>query len=294
MSLINVTLTNRLRLQHGSKEDIGMNTAQGQSARLIRDNFIAKAAYFAGRAEGYTLKQTSEYIRADCGLPSDTFNVAVLLQPRLSAENEAILEETVHYFTDKKYPMALWSWESKDSVTFETLRQAGLKEAETNIAMYADLDALHPITECPAEFRVKEIASPAEAEQFGDVLASLFGESEEGANVKAFYRKISRLPLWGASLMKLYIGLYRGRPVSTGTLVFTDDSVGIYDIATLSDFRGQGFGSAMFRFLIGEAKKGKPRLCVLQASPDGIGIYKRAGFEPACEVTVYENRHLVE
>lgn len=177
-----------------------MNTAQGQSARLIRDNFIAKAAYFAGRAEGYTLKQTSEYIRADCGLPSDTFNVAVLLQPRLSAENEAILEETVHYFTDKKYPMALWSWESKDSVTFETLRQAGLKEAETNIAMYADLDALHPITECPAEFRVKEIASPAEAEQFGDVLASLFGESEEGANVKAFYRKISRLPLWGLLL----------------------------------------------------------------------------------------------
>lgn len=271
-----------------------MNTAQDHTARSIRDNFVAKISHPAGRAEGYTVKQTPEYIRADCGLPSDTFNVTVLLRHGLTAENEAILEEAVHYFTGKKNPMALWSWEHKDSVTFETLRQAGLQEAETNIAMYANLDALDPGTDCPADFRIKEITSREEADQFGAVLASLFGESEEGVNVRAFYRKISALPLQEHSPMKLYIGLYREQPVSTGTLMFTDDSVGIYDIATLAEFRGRGFGSAMFRFLIGEARKGKPRLCVLQASPDGIGIYKRAGFEPVCEVTVYENRHLVE
>ncbi|SEG63958.1 GNAT family N-acetyltransferase [Paenibacillus sp. UNC499MF] len=271
-----------------------MNTAQDHLTRSIRDNFIAKISHPAGRTEGYTLKQTPAYIRADCGLPSDTFNVTVLLHTRLTPEDEAILEEAVHYFTDKKYPMALWSWEDKDSVTFETLRQASLKEAETNIAMYANLDALDPGTNCPADFRIKEITSREEAEQFGAVLASLFGESEEGVSVRAFYRKIAALPLEEQSPMKLYIGSYQGQPVSTGTLMFTDDSVGIYDIATLADFRGQSFGSAMFRFLIGEARKGKPRLCVLQASPDGIGIYKRAGFEPVCEVTVYENRHLIE
>ncbi|MFS0840359.1 GNAT family N-acetyltransferase [Paenibacillus sp. 1P03SA] len=271
-----------------------MSSTLGTTARLTRENFIAKAAWFAGRADGCTLKQTTDYVRADSGLPSDTFNVTVLLKPRLSAENEAILEEAVRYFTDKKYPMAIWAWEDKNSVTFETLRKAGLEEAETNIAMYADLDAWKPEKQFPPDFCIREVTSLAETEQFGDVLASLFGESEEGANVRAFYRKIARLPLSGPSPLKMYTGLYRGRPVSTGTLMFTDDSVGVYDIATLTDFRGRGFGSAMFHFLLEEARKGKSRLCVLQASPDGIGIYKRAGFDPVCEVTVYENRHLIE
>nr|WP_258074381.1 GNAT family N-acetyltransferase [Brevibacillus laterosporus] len=42
--------------------------------------------------------------------------------------------------------------------------------------------------------------------------------------------------------------------------------------ATRSEYRGKGFGSAMFNFLVEEAKKQKIPLCVLQASPDGINI----------------------
>lgn len=42
--------------------------------------------------------------------------------------------------------------------------------------------------------------------------------------------------------------------------------------------RGKGFGSTMFHYLLQEAKELNVVQCVLQASPDGINIYKRPVF----------------
>ena len=94
--------------------------------------------------------------------------------------------------------------------------------------------------------------------------------------------------------MKLYLGFYKDEVVSVGSLVCTQDSIGIYDIATKEEMRGKGFGSTMFHYLLQEAKKLNVAQCVLQASPDGINIYKKAGFQSVGQMTVFENRHLFE
>lgn len=77
-------------------------------------------------------------------------------------------------------------------------------------------------------------------------------------------------------------------------MICSKDSIGIYDIATKEEMRGRGFGSTMFNFLLQEAQKLKNMYCVLQASPDGINIYKRSGFQAIGKMTVLENRHLIE
>ncbi|CJC74096.1 Uncharacterised protein [Streptococcus pneumoniae] len=43
-----------------------------------------------------------------------------------------------------------------------------------------------------------------------------------------------------------------------------------------------------------EAHKFKNTYCVLQASTDGINIYKKSGFQAIGKMTVLENRHLIE
>ncbi|WP_368086832.1 GNAT family N-acetyltransferase [Paenibacillus sp. yr247] len=43
-------------------------------------------------------------------------------------------------------------------------------------------------------------------------------------------------------------------------------------MATKPEFRGRGFGSAMFNFLITEAQKQNTRPCILLASPS-VQIY---------------------
>lgn len=50
--------------------------------------------------------------------------------------------------------------------------------------------------------------------------------------------------------MKLYLGFYKDEVVSVGSLVCTQDSIGIYDIATKEEMRGKGFGSTMFHYLL--------------------------------------------
>ncbi|QWH17876.1 GNAT family N-acetyltransferase [Bacillus mycoides] len=262
--------------------------------KLLIDNFIYKTTYVARHVQGMSAKKTKDYIAVNCGLPTDTFNIITLLNKNLTEGNEELCAE-IEYFNQKRFPMSVWFWDEEQEQTIKSaLIKLGLKEAEHNIAMVADLKKIHPIIDIPVGFTIQNATSPEQIQQFGEMLAALFGTSAEGTHVQAYYNQISSLDLWNSDDMKLYLGLYKGEVVSVGSLVCTKDSVGIYDIATKEEMRGQGFGSTMFTFLLQEAKQLKNNYCVLQASPDGINIYKRSGFQAVGQMTVFENRHLFE
>ncbi|OSX96978.1 hypothetical protein S3E15_00609 [Bacillus mycoides] len=240
------------------------------------------------------VKETKDYITVDCGLPADTFNIITLLNSNVTEGIEKLYKE-VEYYNQKKFPMSVWFWDDKQEQTIKSeLIKLGLKEAEKNIAMVAELKTIHPRINMPVGFTIQKASSSGQIKKFGETLANLFDTLEEGKNVQAYYNQISSLSLWNSDNMKLYLGLYKGEVVSVGSLVCTKDSVGIYDIATKEEMRGQGFGSTMFNFLLQEAEQLKNTYCVLQASPDGINIYKKSGFQVVGQMTVFENRHLFE
>ena len=260
---------------------------------LIRENFIAKAAYFARLIPGMSAFETAQYARIDCGLPSDTFNVSVLRETSLGII-PALLEPTVGYFSDKKFPMALWVFEPPNYKQIaQELAAHNLPESEINIAMYADLQQLtSDIAEIPG-FKIKLVTAPRELRSFADVLAELFEPFDEARQVRKYYEMIEPFYKGFDSQLQFYIGAHNQEVVSTGALFFKVNSVGIFDIATRTDQRGQGFGTSMFHWLVQAAKRQGAKQAVLQASPDGLGIYKRAGFREAGTVGVFENRHLL-
>ncbi|MGG0446335.1 GNAT family N-acetyltransferase [Bacillus mycoides] len=262
--------------------------------QLLIDNFTYKTSYIARQVNEMDVKETKDYITVDCGLPADTFNIITLLNSNVTEGIEKLYKE-VEYYNQKKFPMSVWFWDAKQEQTIKSeLIKLGLKEAEKNIAMVAELKTIHPRINMPVGFTIQKASSSGQIKKFGETLANLFGTSEEGKNVQAYYNQISSLNLWNSDNMKLYLGLYKGEVVSVGSLVCTKDSVGIYDIATKEEMRGKGFGSTMFNFLLQEAKQLKNTYCVLQASPDGINIYKKSGFQVVGQMTVFENRHLFE
>ncbi|QWH61146.1 GNAT family N-acetyltransferase [Bacillus mycoides] len=262
--------------------------------QLLIDNFTYKTSYIARQVNGMDVKETKDYITVDCGLPADTFNIITLLNSNVTEGIEKLYKE-VECYNQKKFPMSVWFWDDKQEQTIKSeLIKLGLKEAEKNIAMVAELKTIHPRINMPVGFTIQKASSSGQIKKFGETLANLFGTSEEGKNVQAYYNQISSLNLWNSHNMKLYLGLYKGEVVSVGSLVCTKDSVGIYDIATKEEMRGKGFGSTMFNFLLQEAKQLKNTYCVLQASPDGINIYKKSGFQVVGQMTVFENRHLFE
>ncbi|MCX6043700.1 MAG: GNAT family N-acetyltransferase [Chloroflexi bacterium] len=259
--------------------------------QAVRKNFEEKAAYFAQALAGMTVIERGSFFAVDCGLPSDTFNVIVARD--LSA-TEQILQNGIGYFMAKQFPVALWYWEDPaHRAGIDALLAYGLTHNETNLAMVADLQASTFNVPAPTGLIIRHVERADDLQQFGALIARLFGDSAEGPQVAAYFRGLSQQAFQQFPAMRHYIGIYQGEAVATGTLFIGSETVGIYDITTQINYRQRGIGSAMFAHLLHEAQPYLQRYAVLQASPDGIGIYQKAGFTAVGKVLVLENRALL-
>lgn len=85
----------------------------------------------------------------------------------------------------------------------------------------------------------------------------------------------------------MFIGRVGEITVSTGLLIDSKESYGIYDVMIKETFRGKGYGSEMFHYLLTQTKD-KQKPVVLQASEDGKNIYTRFRFIDVGEMVVFE------
>ncbi|MEB9903674.1 N-acetyltransferase, partial [Bacillus cereus] len=147
--------------------------------QLLIDNFAFKTSYVAQFVPGMSIKETKDYIAVDCGLPADTFNIITLLNNNLTEGVEKLYKE-VEYYNQKKFPMSVWLWDEEQERDIKSeLNKIGLKEAEQNIAMVADLKTISPTIHMPVSFTIQQASSPGLIKKFGETLANLFGTSEE-------------------------------------------------------------------------------------------------------------------
>ena len=258
--------------------------------RIIMQNFVANNTFAARYHNGISVTLNADFLRTDCGLPSDTFNVAI---PLCDNPGDGLYAAMVTDFSVRNLPMALWLWDSMPRWR-AYLDQSPLPLTETNLGMYAVTDKLSIRPESLSGFSIRTVVVPEDVRAFSAVMSAVFGQSAEAENVRRYYAMLAPTGFYRDPAIKMYVGCHNGRPVSTGSIIITNEAVGIYDIATLESERNRGMGSAMFHHILADIKDmGRP-LCVLQASPLGAGIYRRAGFLTTCEVWVYENRTLLE
>lgn len=255
------------------------------NAIKILQNFAAKNVFAARYINTVNVLQTPDFCRVDCGLLSDTFNVSV---PFTNQPTPKLYSQMVDYFSLKQAPMALWLWDFLPNWR-SFLNNAPITFAETNLAMHAHLAELDTQAETPPELNLQRVKTPRDIAAFAGVLAGIFGKNAEAHNVKRYFNLLAATDCYTDGTALLYFGSVNGNPVCTGAAFPYRDTVGIYDIATLPGQRNRGYGSAMFSHILRDLKKHFHCLCVLQASPYGAGIYKKAGFKPVCEVFVYES-----
>lgn len=255
---------------------------------LIQDNFMDKVSFVARESEEMSVQATAQYMLVDCGMPADTFNIGVLLAG--DAGPERVVRLITNYFAARAFPMSLWCWEPLGASARQAIEHAGLSLAEVIEGMYAYAEDLSPEAQMPEGFAVKQVRTPGEVRQFGAVLSSLFGDGSEAKHVSLYYDRLAESPLLNRPEMALYIGVLNdGTPVSVGSTMRSRDSVGIYDIATLDEYRKRGFGSGMFHHIVSDILTWHDGLIILQASEAGAGLYKRAGFRPVRTICVFEN-----
>ena len=86
---------------------------------------------------------------------------------------------------------------------------------------------------------------------------------------------------------RTYLALLNGRPVGTSQLFTSGGVAGIYNVACISEARGQGVGSAITLKPLIEARKRGYHVGVLQASSMGYNVYRKLGFDDFGKLSVY-------
>lgn len=148
--------------------------------------------------------------------------------------------------------------------------------------MVLDLQALdeQPVMQSPT---IRVVKQEDELNDFATVIAANWKPADQ--HVIRYFQQTSAAWLHPDNRITLLVYYENDLPVATIEMFpGPAGAVGLYSLATLTSYRGRGIGSALFNAALALAKRQGYRHAVLQASEDGIGIYRRMGFS---EVSVY-------
>jgi len=85
-----------------------------------------------------------------------------------------------------------------------------------------------------------------------------------------------------------YVGYLDGEPISTAAIVIGGEAAGVYNVATMPDRRRCGYGEAVMRYALEQARQehGLSRT-ILQSTPQGLALYERMGYRAVTGVAVF-------
>nr|WP_301419968.1 GNAT family N-acetyltransferase [Mammaliicoccus lentus] len=250
--------------------------------QLVIDNLEEKLKVFTHAVNG-KLTNDEDFILANTETPSDTFNI--LVPKNSNIKNMSKLKKGLDNFHKKNYPFSIWMDENYIKKDWSSLIQAyGLKEAERNVMMKLD-NTLYVGQRISHQLTIEQVKNNEDLSKYIEVFISLFEGTPEQYALEKYFSKFSQKDL-GINT-QLFIGCIDGAAVTTGLLIKSEKSYGIYDVMTKENYRGKGLGSEMFQFLLNQTNN-KEKPVVLQASDDGKNIYKRFGFTDVGEMIVFE------
>lgn len=83
---------------------------------------------------------------------------------------------------------------------------------------------------------------------------------------------------------------HQGQPVGTSLIALTGSTAGFHQISVLPQWRGKGMASEIVRQMIAWAVMKDANEAVLQASPMGLGVYKKLGFVEDFRLKYYKHQ----
>jgi ribosomal protein S18 acetylase RimI-like enzyme len=249
-------------------------------------NFVVHVTWAAARTAGMLARVDAKLVLADSGLPCDTYNFICRARLTLASAGRAAAE-AVGYFAGVGRPFSWWVGPADQPGELgAVLEGLGLERAETELAMAMPLGALpEPVPPVPG-LTVRRVRTAEELAVLARLSAANWTPPDP--QVLEYYQRTARLMLDPAAPQWFYLGWLDGDPVATAEATVHDGTVGLFSIATLPPFRGRGIASAMTWQPLHDARTAGCDLAVLQAAPDGVGLYRRLGFTAFGDITEYK------
>lgn len=257
-------------------------------AERADENFVLHATWAVERTRGMASQVSAGLVLADSGLPCDTFNF--VCRARLErAAAPRVAAGAVAYFAERRRPFSWWVGPADQPADLGAiLEDLGLQRAETELAMALPLDQLPKAVPAVHGLEVRRVGAPGELEAFARLSAANWTPPDP--HVIAFYRQTVPVLLNPESPQWLYLGYLDGEPVATAEATVGRGTAGLYNISTRPPWRGRGIGSLMTWRPLHDARARGCDLGVLQAAPEGVGIYRRLGFTAFGDITEFKPR----
>lgn len=248
---------------------------------LIDPNFELHATQIPSVTPDMKILNSENVVAVDSGLSCDTFNIIFIRNGLLITLSE--LESVLNHYRDKDFDFCIWvNAENLTNNLKEIFKALNVSRQNEEVGMVLNLNQYEPI-DSDRHNDILLVSNSKSLKDYANVIATNW--SPPDVNVNAYYEKTSKQYLQNPDGVKLFVYYDGTTPLATVEFFPSDNAtIGIYGLATLEDTRGKGIGSALMTKCLNLAKESGYRRVVLQASEDGIGIYRKLGFE---SVTTY-------
>ena len=258
----------------------------GDTPMRADENFVTHVTWAPERTAGMVSSVRPELVVADSGLPCDTFNFICRARLEGAAVREAALDAVSH-FAQVHRPFSWWVGPAdRPNELGPVLEGIGLQRSESELGMAMPLEALAEAVPPVPGLEVRRVRTAAELDALAEILAANWLPPDP--HVSMFYRRTASVLLNPVSPQWFYIGYLDGQPVATAEATVAAGTVGLYNISTRARVRGRGIGSVLTWQPLRDARAAGCDLAVLQAAPEGIGLYQRVGFEEFGEITEFK------
>lgn len=202
------------------------------------------------------------------GVPIAFFNPAFVTVP--PADAAGLIDDAREFYAERKLPFALYFRDDVAPGMAETCAGAGMVEHWRPPLMV--LDPIPPTDRPVPDGLAIETVDAAGAGEYLETLLAGFGVPP-GLIDPSLGRALVETP----GLTGL-LGRVDGAPVATSALFVTGPTAGVYNVATLADHRGRGFGEALTAAAARAGAEQGATHAILQASEAGEPIYRRMGY----------------
>ncbi|MFN8412432.1 MAG: GNAT family N-acetyltransferase [Anaerolineales bacterium] len=196
--------------------------------------------------------------------------------PTINAEIRKLKE----FFAERNVPWYWWmNTRPSPSNIGEILKQHGFISDEVPLpAMIAPIPKdINTLPVHPEDIQVWR-AETIEDLRYASTIRRRAFKFTEGEAL-TYFEDMSSDWLDSSSRARLFLaGKSKSEPVSIGAIIYGAGIPGIYVMATLPEHHRQGYGKAIMRKLLWEAKSFEGDFIALTASEAGFGLYSQFGF----------------
>jgi GNAT superfamily N-acetyltransferase len=236
---------------------------------------------YLGRSSSAEFAEGPSWCRWHTQIPHPWFNGVLSTQP--ADQNAAqLIQDTLAYFRARKVSSLTWWLEPQLELGAwdQSLRSRGFRYDNHTPGMAVELAGLSASGSASSQLEIRPIEDLAGLQTWTSTFMAGYGIPDAwAADLFDLFASLGLvLPI------RHYVGYWHGQPVVTSTLFLAAGVAGIYNVATLPNARGQGFGAALTTTPLHEARDLGYRAGVLQSSEQGYHVYQRLGFQHLCQM----------